>query len=27
MAHLEQHPHDALSRARVAKIEELLRQS
>lgn len=25
MAHLQQHPNDILSRARVAKIEELLR--
>ena len=25
MAHLEQHPHDQLSLARVAKIKELLR--
>jgi ribosomal protein S15P/S13E len=25
MAHLEHHPNDQLSRARVAKIEELLR--
>lgn len=25
MAHLEQHPHDQLSKARVAKIQELLR--
>lgn len=25
MAHLERHPNDQLSRARVAKIEELLR--
>ena len=25
MAHLEQHPHDQLSLARVAKIKEMLR--
>lgn len=27
MAHLEQHPSDALSRARVSRIEELLRSA
>jgi ribosomal protein S15P/S13E len=27
MAHLEQHPTDALSKARVAKINELLRNA